>query len=165
MRWHLARIEAADRLAAQTLAVAGITATILGTIAVSMWHLVAPERRALTVYGIVAALALLVAASTLAIISLVGRVRKLASKPEEVQDLWLLHRLGPRRNSPDLLSDLASALIGEPGQSTAAIVDLRNAADRREARSRAAATVLGVGIVLVSCVLASTLIIRVLPIA
>jgi hypothetical protein len=153
LRWHREQAEKWDRIAVQVLAFAGLMATIVGRVVFAVPEVLDPWYRWLVAGGLILALALLVLTCILSLVSLMGRLRRIRTYPEEVQTHWARFRADPTSNSAELLGVLADSLIGVPGDRKAAIVDLALAARRRETRTRTASVLLGIAVLLIAGVL------------
>ncbi|SNT63918.1 hypothetical protein SAMN05421812_11629 [Asanoa hainanensis] len=137
----------------QVVAFSGLIVAVIGANIKFLEDILDNQHRRLVMVGLTATLAVLVVACLVSLLSLMGRLRTAQSKTEEIQERWGEFSEDPRANRAELLAMVADSLIGKPGGPSTAIIEIRDAADRREFRTRTAAALLCVGVLVMAAAL------------
>jgi hypothetical protein len=151
MEWHRERAEAWDRLAAQVVAFSGIIIALAPNVLPLLRSVRDSIFRHILASAVALAIALLIGSAVTALLSLSGRLRSKRSPTEDIQQEW--NRYKKQGNGSDtLIIGIAQTLIGDPGERTV-IIDLRDAADRKETLTRRSVAGLAAGIIVLAIVL------------
>jgi hypothetical protein len=151
MEWHRERAEAWDRQAAQVVAFSGIIIALAPNILPLLRSVRDSIFRHILAGAVALGIATLIASAVIALLSLSGRLRSQRSPTEDIQLQWNRYRK-QGNGSGEFIVGIAQTLIGDPGERTA-IIDLRDAADRRETLTRRSVAGLAVGVILLAIVL------------
>jgi len=156
MEWHRERAQTWDRLATQVVAFSGIIIALAPSMVPLLRSVKGSASRHALASVTVVAMAIPIGSAVTAMFTLSARPRSTRAPTEDIQLEWRSFRK-QESSSNQFTAATAQTLIGDPGERTA-IIELRDAADRKEDLTRWAVAGLAAGIILMAIVFSIALI-------